>query len=70
MNSYPLQNSCLENSMDRGDWRATVDGVIKSQTRLSDCTATITKRGRGAGGDGDVTHGWKHPLPLGRAVFM
>ena len=49
-NANPLQYSCLENSMDRGDWRATVDGVIKSQTRLSDCTATITKRGRGAGG--------------------
>ena len=23
-NSYPLQYSCLENSMDRGVWRATV----------------------------------------------
>ena len=29
-------NSCLENSMDRGAWRATVHGVAKSQTRLSD----------------------------------
>ena len=35
-NGYPLQYSCLENSMDRGDWRATVHGVAKSQTRLSD----------------------------------
>ena len=25
-NSYPLQYSCLENSMDRGAWRATVRG--------------------------------------------
>ena len=25
----PLQYSCLENSMDRGDWRATVHGVHK-----------------------------------------
>jgi len=32
----PLQYSCLENSMDRGDWWATVHGVVKSQTRLSD----------------------------------
>ena len=24
---YPLQYSCLENSMDRGAWWATVDGV-------------------------------------------
>ena len=26
-NGYPLQYSCLENSMDRGLWRATVYGV-------------------------------------------
>ena len=35
-NNYPLQYSCLENSMDRGAWRATVHGVTKSQTQLSD----------------------------------
>ena len=32
-NSYPLQYSCLENPTDRGAWRATVQGVAKSQTR-------------------------------------
>ena len=26
-----FQNSCLENSMDRGAWWATVHGVAKSQ---------------------------------------
>ena len=26
-NDYPLQYSCLENSMDRGAWQATVHGV-------------------------------------------
>ena len=26
-NGYPLQYSCLENSMDKGAWRATVHGV-------------------------------------------
>ena len=31
-----LQYSCLVNSMDRGAWRATVYGVTKSQTPLSD----------------------------------
>ena len=31
----PLQYSCLENSMDRGGWRATVYGVAKSRTQLS-----------------------------------
>ena len=35
-NGYALQYSCLENPMDRGVWRATVRGVAKSQTRLSD----------------------------------
>ena len=32
----PLQYSCLENSMDRGAWWATVHGVTKSRTWLSD----------------------------------
>ena len=31
-NGNPLQYSCLENSMDRGDWQAIVYGVAKSQT--------------------------------------
>ena len=31
-NSNPLQYSCLENSMDRGAWWATVHWVVKSQT--------------------------------------
>ena len=34
-NGYPLQYSCLENPMNRGDWHATVHGVIKSQTQLN-----------------------------------
>ena len=29
---YPLQYSCLENSMDRGAWQATVHGITKSWT--------------------------------------
>ena len=31
-NGYPLQCSCLENSMNRGIWRATVHGVAKNRT--------------------------------------
>ena len=31
-NRNPLQHSCLENSMDRGAWRAAVHGATKSQT--------------------------------------
>ena len=34
-NGYPLQYSCLENSMDRGAWWARVHGVAKGQTQLS-----------------------------------
>ena len=32
----PLQYSCLENVMGRGAWWATVHGVGKSRTQLSD----------------------------------
>ena len=38
-NGNPLQYSCLENLMDRGVWWATVHGVEKSQTGLSDFTS-------------------------------
>ena len=34
-NSYPLQYSCLENSIHRGAWQATVHGVKKNWTRLN-----------------------------------
>ena len=37
-NGNPPQYSCLENPMDRGAWWATVHGVTKSRTRLSDFT--------------------------------
>ena len=40
-NGNPLQYSCLKNSMDSGTWEATVHGVTKSQTRLSDFTSYI-----------------------------
>ena len=34
-NGYPLQYVFLENPMGRGSWQATVYGVSKSQTQLS-----------------------------------
>ena len=37
-NGNPIQYSCLENPMDRGAWWATVHGVTKSRTWLSDFT--------------------------------
>ena len=41
-NGKPLQYSCLENPVDRGDWQVTVHGVAESRTRLSDKTHTRT----------------------------
>ena len=38
-NGNPLPCSCLENTMDGGSWWATVHGVTKSRTQLSDCTS-------------------------------
>ena len=35
-NGNLLWYSCLENSVDRGAWQATVWGIAKSQTQLSD----------------------------------
>ena len=35
-NGNPLHYACLENAMDGGSWQATVHGVAKSQTQLSD----------------------------------
>ena len=40
-NGNPLQCSCLGNPMDRGAWWATVHGVTKSQTQLSNFTFTF-----------------------------
>ena len=35
-NGYPLQDSCLENSIGIGSWQATVHKVTKSRTQLSE----------------------------------
>ena len=40
-NGNPLQDSCLENPMDGGAWWATVHGVAKNWTQLSDFTFTL-----------------------------
>ena len=44
-NGNPLQDYCLENPMHRGAWQATVHGVAKSRTRLSDFTFTLDMGG-------------------------
>ena len=40
-NGNPLQYSCLENPMNEEAWQATVQGVAKSWTRLSNFTFTL-----------------------------
>ena len=42
-NGNSLHYSCLENSMDRGAWRAAVHGVAKSWTRLSMHTENLRR---------------------------
>ena len=41
-NGNPLQDSCLESSVDRGAWQATVHGVSKTWTWLSTHNYTYT----------------------------
>ena len=43
-NGTPLQYSCLENSMDRGAWRAAVHGVAESRTRLKRLSSSSSSR--------------------------
>ena len=40
-NGNPFHYSCLENPMERGAWWATVHGITKSRTQLSDFTFTF-----------------------------
>ena len=37
-----VSHACLENPMDGGTWQATVHGVTKSQTQLSNFTFTFS----------------------------
>ena len=43
-NGNPLQYSCLENPMDGGVSWATVHGVAKSQTQLSNCHVVMSEQ--------------------------
>ena len=46
-NGNPLQYCCLEKPMDGGAWLATVGGVAKSWTQLSDFTFSHLIKGFG-----------------------
>ena len=43
-NTNPLQYFCLENSTDRGAWWATVHGVAKSGTQLSNWAPALSRQ--------------------------
>ena len=62
----PVQYSCLENSMDRGVWWATVHGVTKGQTWLkwlSTHTNRHTHKQTDTHTHADRSH-WCNPSPL------
>ena len=40
-NGTPLQDSCLENPMDGGAWKAAIHGVAEGWTRMSNFTFTF-----------------------------
>ena len=42
----PLQYSCLENLMDRGAWRAIVQGVAKRWTQMKQLSTHAPKKDR------------------------
>ena len=46
-NGNPLQYSCLENSMDRGAWQATVHEDTKESNRTEQLTQSGKKKDRG-----------------------
>ena len=78
----PLQYSCLENPMDGGAWWATVHGVARSRTRLSDFTfffhpylawqvALVVKNPPANAGDTEMwirSLGLEDPLAVGMAT--
>ena len=45
-NGNPPQYSCGDNPTDRGDWRAAVHGVAKSQTRLKQFSSSSSSSSR------------------------
>ena len=42
-NGNLLQYSCLENTLDRGAWQATVHGVTKSWTQLKQLSTPVVQ---------------------------
>ena len=57
-NGNPLQSSCLGKPMDRGAWWATIHGVTKSQTHLSNCACLVAIRNHHKSGGFKRTEIW------------
>ena len=69
-NDNPLQYSCLENSMDGGAWWATVHGVAKSQTRLSNFIFFLSFLYHLSHLGSHVRVEWSFKTPPGRMKFL
>ena len=63
-NGNALQFSCLENSMDRGAWRAIVHRVAELDTTESICTHTYTHTNKNNNLQGDIVIFYKEQLSL------
>ena len=64
-NGNLFQDSCLENSMDRGAWRAKVHGIVKSWTQLNTTTLSLFYGWKNWGRDGlnnlpKITEPYRH----------
>ena len=64
----PLQYSCLENSMDSGVWQATVHGVAKSLTCLSNLPFLFFPFSR-LRGSSEASNTLNQSQTLGQVVF-
>ena len=66
-----LQNSCLENAMDRGAWRAKVHRVAKRRTRLKQLSMHANAPWHSIEvGDGIVKVRHIHPLGISRHFVL
>ena len=65
-NGNSFRYSCLENSMDRGVWQATVHGVAKIRTQLNDFTFFLFR----FSAYGNLVCPWKRRFHIDTITFM